>query len=71
MKLSTVHQILISTMIAMFVVFTLRSAWEYQRNGDSQQLLLAAVGMVLGVGASLYLRSFRKKLKAKQAEPGS
>ena len=71
MKLSTVHQVLISTMIAMFVVFTLRSAWEYQRNGDAQQLLLAAVGMVLGLGASFYLRLFRKKLRAKHEEAAS
>ena len=61
MKLATLHQILIVSMIALCGVFSLRCAWLFRVQGDSTQLGLAAVSLLVGLAAAAYLRVFRAK----------
>ena len=55
MSLLTAHKILISSAVAMFVVY---SAWELRNysNGDASALLRSILGGVAAGGLALYLR---------------
>lgn len=61
MKLATLHQILIVSMIALCGVFALRCVWLFRVQGDMTQLGLMAVSLLVGLAAVAYLRVFRAK----------
>jgi LPXTG-motif cell wall-anchored protein len=63
LRLTTVHQLLIGGAIGMGVLFALRAVLLFARGGDSSNLALAGAGFALAVGAGLYLRHFRRKLR--------
>jgi len=61
MKLATLHQILIVSMIALCGVFALRSVWLFRVQGDNTQLGLTGASLLVGLAAAAYLRAFRAK----------
>jgi ABC-type proline/glycine betaine transport system permease subunit len=68
MKLIVAHQILIGSAIALAVLFGIRAAVAYAREGGRTDLVLAAVSAVTAVALGVYLRGVRAKaLEAKRS----
>jgi hypothetical protein len=69
-KLTTAHQVLIVSFIALGALFALRSLWLWQHGGGVSAVLLAGGGVAVSVAASLYLRHFRKRLLERRGSSG-
>jgi hypothetical protein len=65
MKLTTVHQILIASGVALCAIFGLRSIVVGVRDGSGGTVALGVASFVAMVGMAFYLRYFRQKLAAK------
>ncbi len=65
MKLRTVHQVLIVAAAFLAAGFAIRSLSFYARGGEPLLLVLGVVSGGAAVGASLYLRRFRRTLSAR------
>ena len=68
MKLTTFHQILISSMIVLCALFTARGLWLFASKSETGQLVGAGISLLVGLGAAAYLRSFRAKQNASAVE---
>jgi hypothetical protein len=61
MKLIVAHQILIGSAIALAVLFGIRAAVMYAREGARTDLVLTAISAVTAMALGAYLRSVRAK----------
>jgi hypothetical protein len=68
MKLTVVHQILITSAIGLCAIFGLRSIVVGARDHSGGTVALGFASFAALVGLALYLRRFRQKLAAKGEE---
>ena len=64
MNLRTVHQVFIVAAGALAAIFALRSFVLFARGGGALPLVLGLVSAAVGVGAGVYFKRFRAKLRA-------
>ena len=62
MKLTTVHQVLIISAMALGVIVSVRSVYVFAVGGKVVELALGVGAGVFAVVLGLYLRKFRMKL---------
>jgi hypothetical protein len=63
MKLTTMHQVFVSTTVVLAFVLFIRGIFLFATRSDAAALLLGGAGLVVGVVAVGYLRTFRAKLR--------
>jgi len=61
------HQLLIGCAMVLFCVFAARSLWQFSGGAGTSELVVALGAGAAGAAAGLYLRQFRKKLRAAQS----
>jgi high-affinity Fe2+/Pb2+ permease len=65
--LKTAHKILISAAIVLGILLVLYSAFQYLSNGDASYVPMGAIGAVVSVVLTFYLRWFSTKNRAQSS----